>query len=90
MTDKQIIDNILSGVFGGELHEFMYNNYMIKMRIHDDKISINFLKDKKRICHIYKENFIDAFGKLSAYIENNESEAKELLNNIWNVIINEN
>lgn len=90
MTDKQLIDLTLNGLYGGKLYEFEYNKYVIKMRLYNDKASISFFKNNKRIYHIYKELFIDAFGQLSVYIEDNESEAKEILENVWNVMINEN
>lgn len=89
MTDKEFIKKNLSSIFGGQLFELMYNNYKIKIRIHieQEKVSINFYKNQKKIYHIYKKFFIDAFGELSNFIEEKQFNCKPILDDLWSKII---
>lgn len=89
MTDKKFIEKNLSSIFGGQLFELMYNNYKIKIRIHleQEKVSINFYKNQKKIYHIYKKFFIDAFQELYNFIETKQLNCQSILDNLWSKII---
>lgn len=90
--NKESINIILNGLYGGNKIELSYNNYDINMRIfrENNLAALNLMKDKQKIYHIDKKFILDLYGELSVWINNNEKEAEPILEILWEKLLNEN